>query len=159
MFSKGNCFTLTSSVQQDLSEFLLPGQQDLLPVNTSNTTEYENVTFNIPLNPTEPSEPTESNNTTEQQIQPVLQDLSLQNIENLENLLSNTYRGGTSENTQQQQSEEEMHSSLPSVIRHSGHSMDYNVQTGCYTNGKNAHPEAFAMRKIKVSFASYKKIS
>ena len=79
------------------------------------------------------------------QNQPVLQDLSFQNLENLENLLSSRAETDHRENS------DEMHSSLPSMIRTatvSGQPMDYH-QTWSGTTGK--HPEAFAMRKIKVS--------
>ena len=154
MYFLGNCFTLTSSVQQDLSEFLLPCQQDLLPsVNTSTNTEYDNVTFNLTLNQT--SEENSSNT------QPQFQDLTFQNLdcssENLDTFLvsNNNLRSSTSENETTKNQDNTMHSSLPSMILHSGHVIDYNqTWNGTQAAGsKNAHPEAFAMRKIKVSNA------
>lgn len=151
---------MTSSVQQDLSEFLLPCQQDLLPpVNTSTptTTEYENETFNLTLNPAE----ADSSNTNTQPASAVFQDLTFQNLDsdNLDNFLVSNNNNLRSSNEAKQHQDNTMHSSLPSMILHSGHVMDYNQtcylptgsSNGTAAAGKNAHPEAFAMRKIKVS--------
>ena len=135
-------------MQQDLSEFLLPGQQDLLTVNTNQPHEFENENFNLPLNTnvvTESSETSSQTTTQNPQNQPVLQDLSFQNLENFDTLLTSRTV------TEHRENSDEMHSSLPSMIRTAtvnGQPMDYH-QTWSGTTSK--HPEAFAMRKIKVS--------
>ena len=41
-----NCFTLASGAQQDLSEFLIPNQSEILTVVSSTTTKLENETLN-----------------------------------------------------------------------------------------------------------------
>ena len=97
---EGNYFTLSSSVQQDLSEFLLSGQQDLLTVATTtagittgnsadNSNEIVHEVFNLPV--------TSSNDCVTANTHAIvdehsdLQDLNLQNLESLDSLLVNRY--------------------------------------------------------------------
>ena len=87
-----NCFTLPSGAQEDLSEFLIPNQSEILTVVTSTTTtttELENETLNAVnssstiLNNNNNNNPTEeisSENTN-------LQELTLPNLEQLDTFL------------------------------------------------------------------------
>ena len=80
-----NCFTLTSGVQHDLSEFLLPppSQSDLLTaVVTSTTTDLENETL------TESATANNSQNTSADQNG--LQELTLTHLDQLDSLLGNS---------------------------------------------------------------------
>ena len=85
-------FALTSSVQQDLSEFLLPDQQDLLTVVASAPNhEFDNEPFN--LAPIVANSSTHNNLVTGgsrlQDNSQDLQDLTFQNLEQLDNFLVN----------------------------------------------------------------------
>ena len=96
---EGNYFTLSSSVQQDLSEFLLSGQQDLFttvatstgnPCHNSTVNSHEIVqeVFDLPVTTTgndctSADTPTLVDHTSD------LQELGLQNLEHLDSILVN----------------------------------------------------------------------
>ena len=84
---------MASSVQQDLSEFLLSGQQDLLTTvgttTTTNSSEIEqNEVFNLPV--TTSNHPNTTNTTiVGGDHQTDFQELALHNLDNLDSLLVN----------------------------------------------------------------------
>ena len=89
---------MASSVQQDLSEFLLSGQQDLLTtVGTTtgtvhsatnpNEIEQHHEVFNLPV--TTSSHPTTTDATIVGDQQTDFQELALHNLDNLDSLLVN----------------------------------------------------------------------
>ena len=86
-----NCFTLTTGVQQDLSEFLLPAQSDLL-AEPSTTSELESEHL-IPVVAT--TETTTNNNTSTTETTTIsesshLQELTLPHLEQLDTFLENS---------------------------------------------------------------------
>ena len=87
-----NCFTLTTGVQQDLSEFLLPAQSDLL-AEPSTTSELESDHL-IPVVATT-SETATNNNASATETTTIsesshLQELTLPHLEQLDTFLENS---------------------------------------------------------------------
>ena len=172
---------MPSGAQEDLSEFLIPNQSEILTVVTSTTTtELENETLNVVNssstilnnnnNNNNPTEEISSENTN-------LQELTLPNLEQLDTFLVTSryvttkffsknfeiiyyvtryllfiYSSSIEPSSQQQQdSEETMHTSLPSMVRGYASTTDYTVNWSMNAiENREIDVQDLSERRIKV---------
>ena len=182
---------MPSGAQEDLSEFLIPNQSEILTVVTSTTTELENETLNAVNSSSTILNNNNNNNTTEEisSENTNLQELTLPNLEQLDTflvtsryvLLPNSfliliiraefdhyilcttyllfiYSSSIEPSSQQQQeeSEENMHTSLPSMVRGYASTTDYTVNWSMNAiENREIDVQDLSERRIKVLLLVY----
>ena len=184
---------MPSGAQEDLSEFLIPNQSEILTVvtSTTTTTELENETLNAVNSSSTILNNNNNNNTTEEisSENTNLQELTLPNLEQLDTflvtsryvLLPNSfliliiraefdhyilcttyllfiYSSSIEPSSQQQQqeSEENMHTSLPSMVRGYASTTDYTVNWSMNAiENREIDVQDLSERRIKVLLLVY----